>query len=113
MALFDHVYVINDRDKPFGTSLPLDIQNRLICVSWYADHRDKYTKVMDELRSLPKCELTDWCSRSTCGFRDTLLLIIDNSLARLAATHCAWCRIYVTDNESLELRTLDLTLQRR
>ena len=113
MALFDKVYVINYRDKPFGAVFPLDVQNRILCMSWYADHRDRYAKVMDELRSLPVCCRTDWCCRSTRFLKDALLHMTNNWIARLNLPRCAWCRLYVADNESIELRTLDLMLQRR
>lgn len=112
MTLFNQVCVIRYNDKPFGDLLPVDIQNHIICMSWYQEHRDRYANVMHELRSLPKCRLTDWCSRLTHCFKDTLELIIDSSLSRIVAPRCAWCRLYVTDNESIELRALELTLQR-
>ena len=113
MALFNRVCVISYNDRPFGAVLPVDVQNHIVCMSWYQAHRKRYSNVMNELRSLPTCRLTDWCSRSTRCFRDTLLLITNSSLARITAPCCAWCRLYATHNESIELRTLDLTLQRR
>ena len=112
MALYNHVYVINYRDKPFGAALPLDIQNRLVCMSWYADHRVRYAKVMDELRALPVCKLADWCPRSTRRFKDTMLEVSVNWLHRLGKPQCAWCCLYRFDNESISLRVLDLTLKR-
>lgn len=113
MALFDKVYVIDYRDKPFGAVFALDVQNRILCMSWYADHRDRYAAVLAELRSIPKCHLTDWCCHSTRLLRDTIFDLAVNKIVRLKKPHCAWCVIYWFDNESISLRTLDLTLERR
>lgn len=113
MALYNKVYVINYRDKPFGAVFPLDVQNRILCMSWYADHRDRYAKVMAELQTLPICRLTDWCARSTYLFQPTLLDVLPDQLARQAQPSCAWRRIYVVHNESIELRILEVMLQRR
>lgn len=66
VSAWDHLCnsrcVINPRDKPFGAVLPIEVQNRIMWMTWKGEHGDKYKRVTIELLKLPLCALADWGS---------------------------------------------------
>lgn len=48
---------------PFGTVFPIEVQNRILWMTWKGDHKDKAMPFLIELRTLPSCKLTDWISK--------------------------------------------------
>ena len=100
MALWSKVFVINPTNKPFGDVLPLEIQNRIVCMSWYSVHRDRFRTVLSELGSRPVCRLVDWCrfhqsSSSPFQFIPT----------------CNWCHLYTYEDESIDMQLMCRRLQ--
>ena len=99
--------IIDSRNKPFGAVLPIDVQNRIMWMAMKSTHADGYKKVMEELRKLPVCSITDWCNRPNedFGFGDVCLLctLCDRTDCTHArdGTRCHWCKLYCDDNKSL------------
>lgn len=97
--------VVNVKDKPFGAVLPLEIQNRIMWMSMKMVHQESYQKVMTELKTLPVCQLVDWCSVANpyqpLRFACSGCTECDHRNEEQDPVTCHWCRLYGEDQTSL------------
>ena len=99
--------VIDLRNKPFGAVLPVEIQNRIVWMSMQMVHADTYREVMEEIESLPVCDLVEWVSvaNRTKHFTNTSSVCVEcfnyDCIHMEADEICHWCRLYTYDQKSL------------
>ena len=102
MALWTKVFVIDPTNKPFGDVLPIEIQNRILCMSWFSVHRDRFRTVLSELGSRPVCRVVDWCRFQQYPSPSSSFQIIPT---------CNWCHLYAYENASIQLQLMNDRLQ--
>lgn len=108
--------VIDLKNKPFGSVLPIETQNMIVVMSWEMTHRDKYAKVMKELLSLLVCALTDWVGYPAPGkrfgtwYKGSWCFACSKHNCLEHSGKCRWCELYKMDKESLDIKLMEHAL---
>lgn len=113
-----------EKKKPFGNRLPTEVQSRILCMVWEAEHKDKWCKVMEELIKIEVCELSEWCCTVSPrrGYRtpmhDRRFLFSPNSQQNRVQSNkcfetCRWCLLYYGKRCALDVEILERTLTRK
>ena len=112
-ALSSALCIIDADDKPFGTDLPIEVQNRIMWIAKHAEHLDGLTKVHKELKTRRTCGLTDWLRvPKTYGrFHDPKKRKCPCERCDPEPV-CYWCLLYTKQNVSIEFMVLETKLQR-
>ena len=112
-ALSSAICIIDDYNKPFGTDLPVEVQNRIMWWTKHAEHLDRVTKVHKELKSRRVCGLTDWLRIPKTYERFHKQGDSDCQCERCDPEPlCHWCSLYADKYLSVEFRVLESKLQR-
>ena len=112
-ALSSAVCIIDVYNKPFGTDLPIEVQNRIMWWTKHAEHRDQLTKLHKELKRRRACGLTDWLRVPKTYKRFHTPLSSNCPCERCEPEPlCHWCVLYADKYLSVEFRVLETKLQR-
>lgn len=112
-ALLSAVCIIDANDKPFGTDLPIEIQNRIMWITQHAEHLDRLTQVHNELKNRRACRLTEWL-RVPKTYRRFHKPGTANCPCQRCDPEplCHWCILYTEKYLSVEFRVQETKLQR-
>ena len=107
------ICIIDPDDKPFGTDLPVEVQNRILWMVRLAEHQDKITLVNKEIKTRKRCRLTDWLRvpKSYQRFHAPWKRICPCERCDPEPV-CHWCLLYGKKNASVEFTVLETRLQR-
>ena len=105
--------IIDPEDKPFGTDLPIEVQNRILWMAWQTDHEEHLREVHKELKSLHRCHLTDWLRvpKPFARFHSPWKMVC-NCIQCDPQPDCHWCLLYCHKHASIEFTVLETKLQR-
>lgn len=99
-------------------------KTRIMCMVWEKEHKEKWQKVMSELREIEVCELSEWCCYKSpkCGFtiphhERRFLFSPDPRQVTVQKMQCnetcRWCTLYYGKRCALEVEITERMLTRK
>lgn len=104
--------IIDPDDKPFGADLPIEVQNRILWMSWHAEYQERLINVHKELKEMQTCHLTDWLRvpKPYERFHSPLKMVCNCSECDPKPV-CHWCVLYGNKHASVEFTVMETKLQ--